>query len=294
MPAPSRRKAVSTRLNWSANSRLSRCRAPSKRWSRRARDLVGDRLEQLAAASTGSSAPATTSTGIARAPSRPRRSWSAERLAARGVALRRGGEQHRLEPLAQAGRGVGRDPALEHGGGDRRHAVGAHGRRALVPRLGLAELHRRAAQRHPLEPLGRLQRRVHGHGAAEREPDQARALDAEIVEQREQVAGQLVDRVRAGRDRRAAVAAVVVAQDAVLAGQRRRLRVPHLVRGAERAREHDDRRIVRALDAVVDARGHGASSPAAASARSIRASTAVWSSSPERPSRFCAMRSGGR
>ena len=50
--------------------------------------------------------------------------------------------------------------------------------------------------------------------AAERGPQKRHALDLEPVEQREHVVGEVVDRVRAGRDRRAAVPAVVVAQHA--------------------------------------------------------------------------------
>ena len=53
------------------------------------------------------------------------------------------------------------------------------------------------------------------------------ALDAEVVEQVEHVAADVVDRVRAGRRLGAAVAARVVADEPEALGERRRLRVPH-------------------------------------------------------------------
>src|SRR5439155_12584231 len=67
-------------------------------------------------------------------------------------------------------------------------------------------------------------------------------VEVEAVQQREQVAAEVVDAVRAGRRGRAAVAAVVVAQHPEVPLERGELRLPQLGRRAERVAEDEDRR----------------------------------------------------
>ena len=89
----------------------------------------------------------------------------------------------------------------------------------------------------------------------------------EVVEQLDDVAADVVDRVRAGRRLGAAVAARVVADEPEALGERARLRVPHLQRRAERVREDEHGRVLGAGDGVE--RDHRFSS-----ARSTRAAAA--------------------
>ena len=86
-------------------------------------------------------------------------------------------------------------------------------------------------------------------------PHQCTRSDAEAVEQAQGVGAEVGERVWAGRDGRAAVAAVVVAHDAQALGQRGDLRVPHGVRAAQGVGEHEDGRVAGAADLVVDVDG---------------------------------------
>src|SRR5207342_3737332 len=82
----------------------------------------------------------------------------------------------------------------------------------------------------------------HPHRTAEGETTEREPVDAEPVEEREQLPTEHLDRVRAGRDVRASVAELVVAQHPERAGKCRYLRVPELECRPDRVREHENRR----------------------------------------------------
>ena len=178
-----------------------------------------------------------------------------ERLAAGGVALGRRLDEHRPEDIHHV-RVLGvealGEPAAERRFGDDRHAALAHRCRPLHPLLGRGERGPRAAEREPVESLGGLQGEPHPDGAPDRETAERDPLEAELVEQREHVAAEVVDRVRAGRNGREAVAAPVVAHDAESLREGGHLRVPHRERGAERVAEHERRGVGRPFDDPVE------------------------------------------
>ena len=236
-------------MNSSACSTTARCRAPLDHVQPRARDLAGDRLAAPPAGRRDRRRRRRPAPACGCRRGGPRRSWPPIASAHDGVALGRRRDQHRAQPLAHRGRRLRRQPALER----RRRRPPRRPRRARSPPAP------------PMSPAGRTAAacstsasRSSRSGARSASvmptappsdsPTNVDALDAELVEQLQHVVGQLVDRVRAGRRRRAAVAAVVVAQHAELVAEGRRLGVPHLERRAERAREHDDGRLLGALE----------------------------------------------
>ena len=161
-----------------------------------------------------------------------------------------------------------------------------HGRGPFVPLLGRAELERggstaRAAPAAwaPAPPAScRRCRRARGRRTRRGRSPTGRATPA----RRRRARG----RCRAGRRRRASVAALVVAQHPVAGGQRRRLRVPHVQRRPQRIGEHDDRCAVGTLEAVVDLDAHSSSS-----ARSMNTPTEPVVSPSITPVMFASIRS---
>ena len=127
----------------------------------------------------------------------------------------------------------------------------------------------------PPDAIRVVDRHPHGDHPAERHADDMGALDAEAVEQRDDVAADVVDRVRPLRDRRPAVPARVDADDAEVLRECRDLGLPELERRAERGEQDDHRRVGRAVDDVVQVhRCHALASRAswAARARSMKTS----------------------
>src|SRR5436309_1117308 len=80
--------------------------------------------------------------------------------------------------------------------------------------VGPLEGRRGGAEHEPIEPFGLLARHPHRHHPAERDTAERYAPQLEAVEEREEVAAEVGHRVGAGWNRRLAVAAVVVAEDA--------------------------------------------------------------------------------
>ena len=78
-----------------------------------------------------------------------------------------------------------------------------------------------------VDALGVAGGQAHAGHPAQREADDVRLAHAEPVEQGDDVVGEVVDGVGAGRDGRAPVAAGVVADDAEVLAPARRPRVPH-------------------------------------------------------------------
>ena len=75
-----------------------------------------------------------------------------------------------------------------------------------------------------------------------------RPLDAEPVEQRDEVTGQVVNCIGAQGNRRGTVAAHVISNDPEAPLERGELGVPHPVRGSEGVRQDHDRAVVAAGD----------------------------------------------
>ena len=152
-----------------------------------------------------------------------------------------------------------------------------------------------AAENEAVDPLRRLRREPHADDPADRKAAERDTLEAELVEQAEGVAAQIVDRVRARRDRRAAVAAAVVAEEPEARRERGKLRVPHLERRPERVAEQQRWSVGRSVEPVVQvtidlagssrrtrARGRRA---ARADPRYVDGSRAASSSAASRPVR---------
>ena len=81
----------------------------------------------------------------------------------------------------------------------------------------------------------------------------ARDLLAQFVQQREDIASQLLNGIRAGCDRGLAVATGVVAQDLELFLERRHLRIPHGESSPEGVGKYECGRAGRAGEIVVEA-----------------------------------------
>ncbi len=178
-----------------------------------------------------------------------------DRLAAACVALRGARGEHPrdlLEHLRVAGsEGLG-EPSSEQGVGELGAPPLPDGRGSLVPGAGRRERRGRAGEDERLDPLGMAGGDEGGDHPAEGDPAQRRPLHAEGVEQADEVASEVRHRVGPGRGARAAMPPVVVAEQAEAPGERPHLRVPHLGRRAERARQDEDRRPRRS----VEAKGH--------------------------------------
>ena len=74
----------------------------------------------------------------------------------------------------------------------------------------------------------------------------------ELVEEREQTVRERLHRARQLGERRRAVAGMVVREDAEVLGERGELPLPQLLGRAERVGQHEDRRAVGAVEAVIE------------------------------------------
>ena len=187
------------------------------------------------------------------------RSMSRDRLAAAGVALGRRGAQHRVEPGDRRRPRLEerrREPALEHGVGDRlRRPSPRTVARALLPV-------RAAARAAPRCSRARAARSGPGRSLATHiavmPPSDSPQNETRSISSRSSSASRSPPRSAIeygpGGHRRVAVPALVVAQQAEALGQRAGLVVPHAEARPERV-EQDERRAV-ALDAVVHLDGH--------------------------------------
>jgi hypothetical protein len=94
------------------------------------------------------------------------------------------------------------------------------------------------------------------HHPTDRESDHVEVVDAQRVDQRDRVVGEVFDgrviRIVARRRVGQPVAAHIVAQHAVLPRQSVYLLVPHMHVGRQRVRQQHDRRVVRAREVVVN------------------------------------------
>ena len=123
------------------------------------------------------------------------------------VALVADGVEHRAQRIQRVRRAVWLgEPALHRRVDDRLRALRAHQLRAVGPVLRRAELGGRADRDELRDPVGRVGAEPQRRHPAQRDAGDVRALDAEVVEQVDDVLPGVVDRVRAGRDVRAAVA----------------------------------------------------------------------------------------
>lgn len=145
----------------------------------------------------------------------------------------------------------GRKPALQHRVCYRSYAVPPDRLGARIPCVWRVEAGRGTAQDELFDALWRLARHPHADHPANGEAAEREVFDAEAVHQREHVSSEIVDRVGSGRDRRAAVAAMVVAHDPEALAECWGLSVLHIQRGAKRVRHHEDGRVLGALDPVV-------------------------------------------
>ena len=179
-------------------------------------------------------------------------------MAAARVAARRRAPDHRphrvddvLVLLAER-RG---EPAADRRLHERLHPLRLRRLDALLPeRLGLGrDTARRVAERQAQERPRRGERQRLADHAAHRQADPVRARDAERVQQRAGVVGQLRQRVGAARRVGTAVPARVVAQHAIAGGQRLHLRLPHRQIGGQRVAQRHHGGAGRAIEGVVHA-----------------------------------------
>ena len=138
-------------------------------------------------------------------------------------------------------RPVGRgEPALHDGVADRLQPVPLDRRDAGVPALGVADPGGGVAEHEGGEPPGVPHGEALRDHPADREADEAEALDAEMVDEGEEVVDVPVDGDGAGAEVGEAVAALVVEQQAIVLGELGRHSVPDAEVGAERVREAED------------------------------------------------------
>ena len=160
-------------------------------------------------------------------------------LAAGQVAGVRGAADHGRglgHHLRVRGRPLRGEPAGHHAVRDRcRPTLGDRGD-PFPPRRAVREVGRGAAQGEPADPLRMLAGQVHADHAAQRQPAPGHPVQAERVQQRDDVTGQVGHPVRPRRHRRAAVPAVVEAQHPEPFAQRLDLRSPHVQRRARASR----------------------------------------------------------
>src|SRR5882757_4363033 len=101
-----------------------------------------------------------------------------------------------------------------------------------------------------MKPMRSMQRQPLTQGAAQGEAAEISPFDLEIIEHRQRIRGQLLDRVRRGRCTGFAVAARIVADDMEFPGEGRNLTIPKRQIAAYGMRQHDRRlaRVARRLD----------------------------------------------
>ena len=125
----------------------------------------------------------------------------------------------------------------------------------------------------PVDAFGRISRERHADHSAEREPAEGDVGELQAVEEVDDSSGQGLDRDGAVRSRGAAVARMVVADDAVVRSERGDLFVPERRRRAERAREHESAPGFDAVDPVREVHvSSGRAFPYCSSVRSTNAS----------------------
>ena len=134
---------------------------------------------------------------------------------------------------------------------DAGHAGIEHRAPARLHRVRIGDARRRIGEDDVSEAAGGVDGQPLPDHAAERQAAEREARQAAGVGDREDVVRQRLNRVVATGDRRRAVAAGVVAQDAEVRQQIGGLRVPHAVVEAERMRQHDRRPVVLAIEAIV-------------------------------------------
>ena len=214
----------------------------------------------------GSSAPAIASVGAAIGGRSSRRSMRGDHLAAARRTPRRGWRATmawRAAPRCRDGpRGSRGEPAVARRPPRRppcrRPARSRRGRSSAEP-AAVGRRCRATTSRSTRSGL-RAASRIAGH-TAQREPDEVRALDAEPVEQADDVVGEVVDRVRTGRDGRFAVAAGVVADDPEVLARARQVGVPHRVGDPSEFDSTTTGRVGAAGDDVVDRRPRSSDAP---------------------------------
>ena len=86
---------------------------------------------------------------------------------------------------------------------------------------------------------------AHGLAARHRVANEREVRKIEVIDERGDIVGESVEVVAAGRLIGAAMAAAVIADDAVVLGPGVELVVPHMEVGAERVRQHQGGRAVR-------------------------------------------------
>ncbi len=96
----------------------------------------------------------------------------------------------------------------------------------------------------------RLQRKGHPDHPAERDTAEGDAVDAEVVEQPDQPMCELVDRGRLHWQLGQAVAWMVVREHSKVTSEGGKLPLPELLRRSQRVRQHEDRSVLRAVQAV--------------------------------------------
>ena len=132
--------------------------------------------------------------------------------------------------------------------GQRRHALGADQGGPVVPRLRARQRGQGgAADREGGDPLRGVRRQPDAGHPAQRDARVGEPVDAVGVGEREHVAAEVGDRVRAGRGGRlgagCAVAACLVPQHPEMARQHGQLVRPDVAVGADRVAEHQHRRV---------------------------------------------------
>ena len=159
---------------------------------------------------TGRALPVMTSVGALMRATSSRRSDVAHRGAARDVACRRLTLHHRLhagDRRRLARDEVRREPASEHRVGDRRMPPAFTFAIRWFHMSGSADLRRGVGEDQPVDARRRVHAEPHARDAAQRQAAERCALGADVIEERDDVAPEVLDRVRSrrhaasGRDR---------------------------------------------------------------------------------------------
>ena len=149
---------------------------------------------------------------------------------------------------------AGREPACNRAVTHVAHGLfttAQHSIDTLVPDIVGADLRSGVADHQPRQPLTSIDAQPLTDQPAHGQAAEGETIDRQGIDQIEHVPPELLDAVRAGRDGRTAVPAGVIAQDAEMLAEGRHLRVPHIERGAQRVGQHQNRRIDRAIETVM-------------------------------------------
>ena len=141
------------------------------------------------------------------------------------------------------GERTGQEPTRDCRFDERRHGAAGRERDALLPGGGTGRRRRAAAiaNGHPVHPLGMVPRQAERRDPAHRHAHDRGRADIETVKQGCQIIDEARKGAIPGRDRRAAMAALVVTQDAEPIGEDRDLLVPQAEVGHQRVREDQPR-----------------------------------------------------